>query len=81
MWQRAVPLVILLIIALMILVLVLWRRRQDREDENRDRRSAEAAWDNECKFDNPKTGATCERREFHLENHYHDVNGRLETWP
>ena len=81
MWQRVVPLFILLIIALIVLVLVMHQRRKTLDNERKDRFHAEAIWDGECQFDNPKTGAKCERREFHLENHYHDVNGVLQTWP
>lgn len=80
MWQRVVPLVILLILALLVLTLVLWKRRQDRDNKSRDRSVAEAEWDGNCQFDNPETGAVCERKEFHLENHYHDVGGRLVHW-
>lgn len=80
-WQRVIPLFIVLILALLVLVLVLWGRRQSRENRAKDRNTAEANWNNVCEFDNPETGAKCERSEFHLENHYHDVGGRLVHWP
>lgn len=80
MWQRVIPLFILLIIALLVVVLVLWKRRDAKEDVAKARNIAEAEWDGQCQFDNPETGAVCERKEFHLENHYHDVNGKLVYW-
>jgi hypothetical protein len=81
MWTRVVPLLIVLVISLLVLTLVLWGRRKERSDKERVRQKAQEEWDYECKFDNPETGAKCTRREFHLENHYHEVNGRFVTWP
>ena len=81
MWPRVVPLFILLIIALIVLVLVLHQRRKTKDLDREERLKARNEWDGVCEFDNPKTGAKCQRTEFHLENHYHDVNGVLVTWP
>lgn len=81
MWQRVLPLVILLIVALLILALVMFQLRKSRDNERTDRLAAEKRWRGNCQFDNPDTGAKCEREEFHLENHYHDVGGRLVHWP
>lgn len=80
-WQRLIPLLVLLIFAVLVLVLVLWSRRRTAENQLKDRNAAEANWNNVCEFDNPETGAKCQRSEFHLENHYHDVGGRLVQWP
>lgn len=81
MWQRVVPFLIILLLALIVLVLVLWRRKQNKYEASKERRLAEASWTGDCEFDNPETGATCQRKEFHLENHYHDVGGKLVHWP
>lgn len=81
MWPRVVPFLILGILALIVLVLVLHQRRKSLDNEHKDRLLAEERWTGDCEFDNPQTGAKCERKEFHLENHYHDVNGVLATWP
>lgn len=81
MWRNIVPLLILLILALLVFVLVMNQRRKSQDNERKDRLAAEKRWDGNCQFDNPDTGAKCEREEFHLENHYHDVGGRLVHWP
>ena len=82
MWPRVVPIVMLLIIALIVLVLVLHQRRKSQDTEHRERLAAEKRWTGDCEFDNPKTGAKCERKEFHLENHYHVLDDdSLTTWP
>ena len=80
-WPRVIPLVILLIIALIVLVLVLHQRRKTQDLDRQERLRARDNWDGVCEFDNPDTGAKCQRTEFHLENHYHDVNGKLVHWP
>lgn len=83
MWTRvAIPLVIVLIMALVVLVLVMNQRRKSQDLDRKERLAAEKRWRGNCAFDNPKTGAKCERQEFHLENHYHVLDdGSLVTWP
>lgn len=81
MWQRVVPLIILLILALLVLVLVMHQRRKRQDIEREERLAAQKRWTGDCQFDNPETGAKCQRQEFHLENHYRDVGGKLVTWP
>lgn len=81
-WMRVgIPLAILLIVALIILALVLYQRHRSAETSRRERLLAEKRWDGVCRFDNPETGAKCTREEFHLENHYREVNGVLVIWP
>ncbi len=80
-WQRIIPFLIILLVALLVLALVMHARRKSRDIERKERLSARERWDGNCQFDNPDTGAKCEREEFHLENHYHDVGGRLVHWP
>lgn len=81
MWRQLLP---VLVVAALALILLAWafiysRRKVDKKNE--DRVKAEFEWDEECKFDNPRTGAVCERKEFHLENHYHELpDGELVTW-
>lgn len=81
-WPRVIPILILLIVALLVLVLVLHQRRKSQDTDRRERLAAEKRWTGNCEFDNPKTGAKCERQEFHLENHYRTLDdGTLATWP
>ena len=81
-WTRVViPILILLIMAILVLILVMHQRRKSQDIDRKERLAAEKRWDGNCRFDNPDSGAKCERQEFHLENHYHDVNGRLVHWP
>lgn len=79
-YRVGVPLIALIILALLILALVLWQRRRDTSISRQERLAAEKRWDGNCQFDNPETGAKCERQEFHLKHHYHDVNGELVWW-
>ena len=81
-WPRVIPLVILIIVALLVLILVLNQRRKSRNIDRQERLAAEKRWRGDCQFDNPKTGAKCERQDFHLENHYHVLpDGSLASWP
>lgn len=75
------PLIVVGLLALILLVFALMYKKEQREKAQRARKTAYVNWDGVCKFDNPETGAVCQRTEFHLENHYHDVNGKLVTWP
>ena len=77
----AVPLIILGIISLLVLAVIFWTHNQEKRQVEKDLLHAQNLWDGKCEFDNPETGAVCERTEFHLENHYHDVGGRLVHWP
>lgn len=82
MWARVIPLIILLILAIIIVVLVLLVYRSSENIKRRERLAAEKRWTGDCQFDNPKTGAKCERQDFHLENHYHVLpSGQLDMWP
>ena len=81
MWPKIVPFLIILLVALIVLALVMYQRRKSRDIERKERLLARERWTGTCQFDNPDTGAKCEREEFHLENHYHDVGGRLVYWP
>lgn len=81
MWQRIVPFLIILLVALLILALVMYQLRKSRDIERKERLQARKNWDGNCQFDNPETGAKCQREEFHLENHYRDVKGKLVHWP
>ena len=83
MWTRVViPLLILLILALIVLVLVMNQRRKSQDLDRKERLAAEKRWTGSCTFDNPATGAKCNREDFHLENHYHVLrDGTLVTWP
>lgn len=83
MWVRVVvPLALVLILAVLVLVLVLYQRRKSQDIDRQERQLAERRWRGNCAFDNPKTGARCNREEFHLENHYHVLpDGSLTTWP
>lgn len=82
MWARVIPLLILLVLALIVLALVLWVRRATWYIERKERLVAEKRWTGDCQFDNPNTGAKCERQDFHLENHYHVLpSGQLVMWP
>lgn len=75
-----VPLLMLLVLALILLAVIAFYARRRRDAKVDARKQAYVEWTGKCQFDNPKTGAKCEREEFHLENHYHDVNGVLQTW-
>jgi len=79
-YRVGVPLIIVALLALLLLALVLWQRRKTHTVERQERMAARQRWDGNCLFDNPETGAKCEREEFHLEHHYHDVNGNLVWW-
>jgi hypothetical protein len=81
MWSKVIPVIMVLLVALVILVLVLHQRRKSQDLVRQERVLAEKDWDGVCQFDNPETGAKCQRLEFHLENHYRSVNGKLVTWP
>jgi hypothetical protein len=72
-YRVGVPLIIVLILALMLLALILWTRKRSRHLKDEARLHAEADWDGVCQFDNPETGAKCQREEFHLENHYREI--------
>lgn len=76
----AVPLIIVGILALLVLALFLWRLQRDKDTRREERLAAEKRWPGYCEFENPKTGAKCTREEFHLENHYREVNGQLVYW-
>lgn len=79
-WPKVVPLLIILLVALIVLALVMYHRRKSLDIERKERLIARENWDGNCQFDNPDTGAKCQREEFHLENHYRDVGGRLVHW-
>lgn len=79
-YRVGVPLIIVAILALLLLAFVFWQRRHGYDLARKERLAAEKRWDGNCQFDNPDTGAKCQREEFHLEHHYRDVNGRLEWW-
>ena len=82
MFMRVViPLIIVGILALLLLAAIFWTRRKERYEAFRYRQQAEEYWDGVCQFDNPDTGAKCQREEFHLENHYREVNGKMVLWP
>lgn len=81
MWYRVIPIIIIGLIALLVLAMVLYQIRRGKDLERKERLRARERWAGTCYFDNPNTGAKCEREEFHLENHYHDVNGTLVYWP
>jgi hypothetical protein len=79
-YRVGVPLLILVVLALLLLAVVLWQRRRENTVRREERLAARNRWDGNCQFDNPTSGAKCEREEFHLEHHYHDVNGELVWW-
>lgn len=79
-YRVGVPLIIVALLALVALVLIYWRHRRDEDIQREERLNAENRWNGTCQFDNPETGAKCQREEFHLENHYREINGRLVTW-
>lgn len=79
-YRVGVPLIMLALLALLVLALVLWQRRRASYIERQERLAAQKRWPGICEFDNPESGAKCQREEFHLEHHYHDVNGRLVWW-
>lgn len=77
-----IPLILVGLLALLLLAIVLWQLKRSREIDRQERLAAEKRWTGDCLFDNPETGAKCEREEFHLENHYHVLgNGSLVHWP
>jgi hypothetical protein len=79
-YRIGVPLLILVVLALMFLLLMArWRQRQNDLEHER-RLAAEKRWDGNCQFENPETGAKCKREEFHWENHYREIDGRMVFW-
>lgn len=79
-YRFVIPLAVVAILSLLVLVLIYWRHRKDEDLRREERILAEERWDGICRFDNPETGAKCQRQEFHLENHYREVNGKLVQW-
>lgn len=79
-YRVGVPLIVVALVALLVLSLVLYQRKRERLLREEARLLAEERWDGHCEFDNPDTGAKCQRVEFHLENHYREVYGKLITW-
>jgi len=79
-YRILIPILILGVIALIALLIVRANRRREEIIEEEHRLQAEKEWTGKCEFDNPETGAKCQREEFHLENHYRDVRGHLVTW-
>ena len=76
-----VPLAIIVVVALLIGALVIVAGRYEQIQERREKDFARANWRGFCEFYNPQTGASCQREEFHLENHYHELSGgRLSQW-
>lgn len=73
-------LVVLVIVALLFFGIAMLYKHYAKENDRRARIAAEEAWTGECEFDNLITGARCQRQEFHLENHYRDIDGKLVTW-
>lgn len=79
-YRVGVPLIIVALLALIALVLIYWRHRRDEDIRREEKLAAEKRWTGSCEFDNPDTGAKCQREEFHWENHYREINGRLVHW-
>lgn len=68
--------IIFFIVAIVVLALAFTMGTKQRtETRQRDRYR-----DPETVTFSVDTGAKCQREEFHLENHYRDVGGRLVHW-
>lgn len=79
-YQVGVPLIVVALLALIFLGLALWWRKRQAQIDQEEALEKERDWDGVCQFTNPKTGAKCQREEFHLENHYRSVDGKLVFW-
>lgn len=79
-YRIMIPVLIVIAIAILALVIIYYVKRHSESVATEERLAAEKRWTGTCEFDNPNTGAKCQREEFHLENHYREVNGKLSTW-
>lgn len=79
-YQVGVPLIVIALLGLILLGFALWWRRREAQIEREELLEKKRNWEGVCHFDDPNTGTKCQREEFHLENHYHYVNGKLVTW-
>lgn len=79
-YRIVVPLVIVSVLAVIALVFLYRQHIRDENLRRQERLVAQEKWTGVCQFDNPATGAKCLREEFHLENHYREVNGKLVFW-
>lgn len=79
-YRIVIPIIVLAIVALLALLIVMINRKREQVIEEEHLIQKEKDWNGTCEFDNPETGAKCQRAEFHLENHYREINGHLVTW-